>query len=268
MCLNILMHPKERIGCPGNQTWALHNSSVLAWSLLLWRLPWPKATWGELIWLTHPDHSSSFNEVRKRTQTEEAGKWQEKLCVLLPCHLQQAPLCNSVQNLISYKSHLFFTFSSFFSFLSAFHSSYTNFQNSLLCETAMINLDCQLDLISNRLRDVPLAGSERTQERGLGGPERDWKGTSQKYFLRAGLPPEWGSPTYKAVWGNSVVCLPSLHAGDATIPFVLVLLSSFASIRSSGLQVWIKDQWLSQNIPGLQYQMGTAEASAFIDGAV
>lgn len=257
------MHPKERIGCPGNQTWALYNSSVLAWFLLLWWLPWPKATWGELIWLTHPDHSSSFNEVKKkRTQTEEAGKWQEKLCVLLPCLLQQAPLCNSVQNLLSYKSHLFFTFSSFFSFLSAFHSSYTNFQNSLLCETAMINLDC------NHLRDMPLAGSERTRERGLGGPERDWKGIYQKYFLGACPPPEWGSPTYKAVWGNSVVCLPSLHAGDATVPFVLLLLSSFASIRSSGLQVWIKDQWLSQNIPGLQYQMGTAEASAFIDGAV
>lgn len=185
------MCPEECIGSPGNQTWILYNSTVLAWFLLLWWLPWPKATWGELIWLNHPHHHSSFSEVKERTQTGEAGKWQEKWCVLLPCLLQQAPYAFLSRICFLTKVIAFLLFLLLSVCLSWFLYKSSELSSLWNCEA---NLDCQLDLISNKLRDMPLAGWKRARERGLGGPGRDWEGICQKYFLRTDPPPEWGCP--------------------------------------------------------------------------
>lgn len=126
-------------------------------------------------------------------------------------------LYTPVQNLLSYKGHMSFNLSPLFFFLSALHSSSISLQNCPLYETVMANLDCQLDLICNQLRDVPMAWPERAPEGGLGEPGRAWEGIPQKYFLRADHPPEWWCPIYKVVWGITVrsACLHLMLVNDA-----------------------------------------------------
>lgn len=66
-----------------------------------------------------------------------------------------------------------------------------------------------------------------------------------------------------------MVCLPLFLMSAATTHHIVLLLLPPALMTSDSsffnLSTHTEDQWLFRNLPELQQQMGTAEASSFVD---